>query len=132
MIHRKALGAVVGVFLIAMALMFAASCAKVDPIIASGNALDAVGGAFLSVAKAYDQALDQKVITTAQYLSWKKVGLEIQRDYGPAVAAWIAATNINDAVKITEAKAKVAAIVAQLTQFGLVVGVRVADMVQVK
>lgn len=122
-----------GVTALLVGLILLTACAgKVDPIIASGNALDAVGGAFLSVARAYDQAIDQKLITPAQYNSWKKVGQEIQKDYGPAVAAWTAATNINDAVKITESKAKVAAIVAQLTQFGLVVGVRVADMVQVK
>jgi hypothetical protein len=118
--------------LVALACWLTAGCATTDPFIASGQSLDAMASAFLTVARAYDAAIDQKIITPAQYNAWKKVGQEIQKDYGPAVAAWNAAVGINDATKITEAKAKVASIVAQLTQFGLVVGVRVADLIQVK
>src|SRR3990172_4706733 len=115
--------------LILITAILMAACGTTDPFIVSGQSLASGGDAFLEVARAYDRALAAKVVTTAQYNAWKKVGLEIQASYGPAVDSWQAAVAINDAVKITEAKARITAIVAELAQYGAVVGVQVYDLV---
>jgi len=113
------------VLVLALALLGATCTHPPNAFIVSGQTVAAGGDVFLTVAKAYDAALAAHSVTPAQYTAWKAVGQKIQAAYGPAATSWEAAVKVNDATKITDAKAKIAAIVAELAQWGSVVGVDV-------
>lgn len=115
--------------LLAVALLGATCNKPPNAFIVSGQTVAAAGQVFLTVAAAYDAALKAGSITPAQYTAWKAVGQKIQAAYGPAATSWDAAVKVNDATKITDAKAKIAAILAELATWGTTVGVDVYTLV---
>ena len=112
-----------------VALLVLAACTSVQPFRVTGESIDKAGSVFLMVAKTYDAAYDSKLVTAAQYNAWKAFGLEFQKDYRPAVAAWKTAVAANNALLEQQTNAKISGLIAALAQHGTVVGVRVMDLI---
>ena len=131
MIHRVALSvSSVVILLIVATLLMGASCNKPpNAFIVSGQIVAAQSDAFLAVAKAYDAGLAARSITPAQYNAWKAVGQRLQLASVAASSSWQTAVAVNDATKITDARGRVAAVIAELAQWGLTVGVDVYALV---
>ena len=112
------------------AAVLATACASSQPFVISGEALDKAGAVFLLTAHAYDAALDQKLVTAEQYNHWKVFGQDFQQSYRPAVTTWKAARSANDAALEKTTTARINGLMATLSQYGLVVGLQVYDLLK--
>ena len=112
--------------------VLATACASTTPFRVSGELLDKAGSVFLMTARAYDAALDQKLVTPTQYNAWKAFGVQFQQSYRPAVTAWKAARAANDAAKEQTVQAQIDGLLVVLAQYGTVIGLQISDILNGK
>lgn len=77
--------------LILVCLLLSTACASTTPtqaLLVSGDALDLVGTQFVQVGTLYNQLLDAKLVTPAQYQAWATFATRFKSAYPTAVTAW--------------------------------------------
>lgn len=99
------------------AVFVLSGCAHVLAFNISGEAVDALGEQFVSVAAAYDAALDSGAINSAQYAQFAAFGTKFQAAYPAAVSLWHIAVYSNDDLMQSNVLAAITNLAGPLTQF---------------
>jgi len=86
-----------------------------NPLLQSGETLEAIGQQFLQTGQLYDGLLDQGLITKDQYKPWATFATHFKFAYPQAVATWRAAKAANDRESVDKAAEVILALKNQLT-----------------
>lgn len=100
----------------ALLLTLAVSCTHEQVWVASGESIAALGETYDTVGKAMDRALDEKRVDEATYRRWAAFCRYYKAVYDPARDRWLQ----SDDTAAEHAAAILAALAAELTQWGLV------------
>ncbi len=113
---------------VGLVLLLAAACAtgagRPDPLVLTGEALQAVGRTFLETAQLYDGLYRGKKITEAQYDAWRAFVPKFQQAHGVAFTTWKTAVATQDRPAAARAQALVDTLRLQVLELAL--GVTVA------
>lgn len=102
----------------------AAGAARPDPLVLTGEAIQAVGAKFLETAQLYDVLYRSKKITEAQYDGWRAFVPKFQQAHAVAFTTWKTAVATQDRPAATRARALVDTLRLQVLELAL--GVTVA------
>lgn len=81
-----------------VALAGLVSCAHVEPLTVSGEALDATGQTFVATSRAMEQAAKLEAVSPKQYAAWSAFKPKFQASFDLAVQLWKTAREAQDAV----------------------------------
>jgi predicted small secreted protein len=123
--HRTAFNLTQLAILVALAAWLMAGCATVTGFVVTGESLDSVGKAFVTVGQTYNRELDAKRVTPEQYRDWAVFARKFQQAYPSSVQLWKSAVAVNDAALTKKTNEIITSLVTELSRLGSVVGVQV-------
>ena len=123
--HRTAFNLIQLIALMALAAYLMVACATVTGFVVTGESLDSVGKAFVTVGQTYNRELDAKRVTPEQYREWAAFARKFQQAYPSSVQLWKSSVAVNDAALTKKTNEIITALVAELAKLGAVVGVQV-------
>ncbi len=110
--------------LLALVLAACATASRPDPLVFTGEALQAVGGKFLETAQLYDGLYRARKVTEPQYDAWRAFVPKFQQAHAAAFTTWKVAVATKDRAAAERAQALVDSLRLQLLELAL--GVTVA------
>ncbi len=113
---------------VGLVLLLAAACAtsagRPDPLVLTGEALQAVGRTFLETAQLYDGLYRARKVTEAQYDAWRAFVPQFQQAHQAAFTTWRIAVGTKDRAAADQIQALVDNL--RLQVLALALGVTVA------
>lgn len=112
---------------LALVVLLAVACATGapprDPLVLTGETIEAVGKKFLETATLYDTLYRAKKVTEADYDRWRAFVPEFQKGYATAFRTWTEAVRTKDAGSAQRAAAIVDSLRVQILELALGVSV---------